>query len=105
MQATGIVEIDLSALARNYGVLARAAAPGDCGAVVKADAYGLGVAPVARALEAAGCRHFFVATPSEGVELRASFAADTFAGEPPRPRPPLPAAACPAPAGGAPAGA
>ena len=71
MEATGIVEIDLAALARNFRMLARAAAPGDCGAVVKADAYGLGVAPVARALEAAGCRHFFVATPAEGVELRA----------------------------------
>jgi len=70
MEATGIVEIDLAALARNYRLLARAAAPGDCGAVVKADAYGLGVASVARALEAAGCRHFFVATPAEGVELR-----------------------------------
>jgi alanine racemase len=71
MEATGIVEIDLAALARNYRVLARAAAPGECGAVVKANAYGLGVAPVARALEAAGCRHFFVAKPAEGVELRA----------------------------------
>ena len=71
METTGIVEIDLAALARNYRVLAGAAAPGDCGAVVKADAYGLGVAPVARALEEAGCRHFFVATPAEGAELRA----------------------------------
>lgn len=71
MKTTGIVEIDLAALARNYRVLAGAAAPGDCGAVVKADAYGLGVEPVARALEAAGCRHFFVAKPAEGVELRA----------------------------------
>ena len=71
MEATGIVEIDLAALARNYSVLAGAAAPGACGAVVKADAYGLGVAPVALALEAAGCRNFFIATPAEGVELRA----------------------------------
>jgi len=30
--------------------------------VVKADAYGLGVARVAPALEKAGCRDFFVAT-------------------------------------------
>ncbi len=72
MEATGILEIDLAALARNYRVLAGAAAPGACGAVVKADAYGLGVAPVALAIEAAGCRNFFVATPAEGVELRAA---------------------------------
>jgi alanine racemase len=72
MEPTGILEIDLAALARNYGVLAGAAAPGACGAVVKADAYGLGVVPVARKLEETGCRHFFVATPAEGVELRAT---------------------------------
>jgi len=41
-----------------------------CAAVVKADAYGLGVGPVARALAAAGCATFFVATPDEGVALR-----------------------------------
>jgi alanine racemase len=38
---------------------------------VKANAYGLGVAPVARRLFAEGCRRFFVATLAEGVELRA----------------------------------
>lgn len=70
MDATGRVEIDLAALSRNYTMLAQAAVPGACGAVVKADAYGLGVRPVARQLHAAGCRHFFVATPIEGIELR-----------------------------------
>jgi alanine racemase len=70
MAPLGIVEIDLPALARNYAALAQAATPGTCGAVVKADAYGLGLAPIARRLQAAGCRHFFVATPTEGVALR-----------------------------------
>ena len=70
MDALGRVEIDLAALARNYATLTEAASPGACAAVVKADAYGLGVAPIARRLHAAGCRHFFVATPAEGVELR-----------------------------------
>jgi len=70
MEALARVEIDLAALARNYRALADAALPGACGAVVKADAYGLGVGPVAGRLHAAGCRHFFVATPTEGVELR-----------------------------------
>lgn len=71
MEPLGIVEIDLGALARNYATLAAAASPGACAAVVKADAYGLGLEPVARRLALAGCRHFFVATPAEGVELRA----------------------------------
>jgi alanine racemase len=70
MDASGRVEIDLAALANNYATLAQAASPGACAAVVKANAYGLGVEPVARRLHAAGCRHFFVATPSEGIELR-----------------------------------
>jgi alanine racemase len=38
--------------------------------VVKADAYGLGAAPVARALAAAGCRHVFVAHLAEGIAVR-----------------------------------
>ena len=43
---------------------------GECAAVVKADAYGLGVGPVAQALSGAGCRTFFVATLAEACELR-----------------------------------
>lgn len=39
-------------------------------AVVKADAYGLGAAKVARALKLAGCSTFFVAYLEEGVTLR-----------------------------------
>lgn len=42
----------------------------DCAAVVKANAYGLGVERVARRLREEGCRHFFVATLEEGRELR-----------------------------------
>jgi alanine racemase len=70
MDALGIAEVDLGALARNYRRLASGAEPDAVGAVVKADAYGLGVEPVARRLSAAGCRHFFVATPDEGIALR-----------------------------------
>lgn len=70
MNSPGVVDIDLGALARNYAALTKAAAPGACAAVVKADAYGLGIEPVARCLESAGCRHFFVATPDEGLALR-----------------------------------
>jgi alanine racemase len=46
-------------------------APAECGAVVKADAYGLGMAHVAPALARVGCKTFFVATLSEAKDLRA----------------------------------
>lgn len=68
-QATGILTIDLDALTANYRALADKAA-GDTAAVVKADAYGLGLEPVARTLAEAGCTVFFVATPDEGISLR-----------------------------------
>lgn len=67
---TGVLSIDLGAIARNWETLRDLHAPGDVAAVVKADAYGLGVARVAPVLAAAGCRHFFVATPREGRVLR-----------------------------------
>jgi alanine racemase len=63
--------IDLDALARNYARLRAAAAPAECAAVVKAEAYGLGIAPVARRLIREGCARFFVATAAEAAELRA----------------------------------
>ena len=63
--------IDLGAIRRNYRTLAARLAPGArLAAAVKADAYGLGVGPVARALAAEGCRDFFVATLDEGRSLR-----------------------------------
>ncbi|MGB6968705.1 MAG: alanine racemase, partial [Methyloceanibacter sp.] len=68
--ATAILTIDLSALAANYWRLAELCAPAECAAVVKADAYGLGMAACAPALARAGCRTFFVATPAEARDLR-----------------------------------
>src|SRR5690606_16432468 len=68
--APGILVVDLDALARNFRRMRDAAAPSECAAVVKADAYGLGLAPVAARLALEGCKHFFVATIDEGRELR-----------------------------------
>ncbi len=68
--APGVLTIDLSALAENWRFLARRAAPGECAAVIKADAYGLGIEIAAPALYAAGCRTFFVAHLSEGRRAR-----------------------------------
>lgn len=63
--------INLDAITANYRHLQQQLRSGArCTAVVKANAYGLGVAPVAKALFAAGCRHFFVAHLQEGIELR-----------------------------------
>jgi alanine racemase len=74
MQAA-VLTVDLSAIAENWRAL-RARHPGGAVAgVVKADAYGLGAAPVARALLAAGCRHFFVAHLAEGLAVREALGA------------------------------
>src|SRR5882762_9694255 len=69
-RAGAILEIDLGAVVANWRLLTQRAAPAACAAVVKANAYGLGAAPVARALQATGCRLFFVATLDEGIALR-----------------------------------
>ena len=69
--AGAILTVDLNAIQENWKRLAAKAAPAECGAAVKGNAYGLGVDQVAAALWAAGCRTFFVARPMEGGELRA----------------------------------
>lgn len=70
LTSSGVLVVDLDALARNYRLVRDTASPAECAAVVKANAYGLGVGPVARRLRAEGCRRFFVATAAEGMELR-----------------------------------
>jgi alanine racemase len=69
-----ILTVDLDALGANYRYLRDASRPSECGAVVKCNAYGLGIEPVARRLAQEGCAHFFVATVEEGAELRAILA-------------------------------
>ena len=66
--------IDLGAIAGNWRRLAARGAGVACAAVVKADAYGCGIARVAPALWAAGCRTFFVAHLSEALAVRACLA-------------------------------
>lgn len=63
--------IDLNAIASNWAwVRSQVAQDCDCGAVVKADAYGLGVREVAPVLAAAGCRSFYVSNLEEGFALQ-----------------------------------
>ncbi|MCC7268946.1 MAG: alanine racemase [Caulobacteraceae bacterium] len=64
--------IDLDALARNFRTLAGWAQGAEVAPVLKADAYGLGAAPVARRLTREGARRFYVARLSEGEALRAA---------------------------------
>ncbi len=70
-RAGAVLTVDLAALCENWRILKKKLRPGcDCGAVVKADAYGLGVEPVAQALAGAGCETFYVAHLDEGISLR-----------------------------------
>ncbi|MBF2759151.1 MAG: alanine racemase [Ectothiorhodospiraceae bacterium AqS1] len=66
--------VDLAALKENYRTICTLAeggsSPRKVAAVVKADAYGLGLPAVAQALFAAGCRSFFTAFSHEGIALR-----------------------------------
>ncbi len=70
-RAGAVLEIDLRAVAANWRRLKRELAPDvRMAAVVKADAYGLGVARVGPILAKAGCKLFFVASLDEGIALR-----------------------------------
>ena len=42
-EAGGILTVDLAALEANWRMLGRRATPAECGAVIKADAYGCGI--------------------------------------------------------------
>src|SRR5512147_1412799 len=68
----GILAVDLDAIIANWRRLEKTAVPAECAGVVKADAYGCGAEQVARALAAAGCKTFFVATLDEARVVRAA---------------------------------
>jgi alanine racemase len=70
-ETQAILTVDLGALVANWRLLAKRVAPARCAAVVKADAYGIGIEAAVPALAAAGCTVFFVAHPSEGHRARA----------------------------------
>lgn len=66
-----VLEVHLDKIAWNYlSLKKRLKAGADCSAIVKADAYGLGAPPVAKALFDQGCRHFFVSTLDEAAAVR-----------------------------------
>ena len=62
--------IDREAFQHNIRTLARRVAPAELMCVLKADAYGHGIAHLAEAALAAGARHLGVATVPEALQLR-----------------------------------
>jgi alanine racemase len=69
--ARAVLTINLGALRNNWAELNKVSGKAECAGVIKADAYGLGLEDIARALRDAGCRTFFVATLSEAQRVRA----------------------------------
>ncbi|GHU12515.1 alanine racemase, catabolic [Alphaproteobacteria bacterium] len=71
-QVMSVLTINLNALAKNYHTLEHTINNDNVviAAVVKANAYGFGMVPISKKLHKEGCRHFFVATVDEGIELR-----------------------------------
>lgn len=62
--------INLSAITHNYKTLCEIVGKTKIAGVVKADAYGAGLAPVTRSLYGVGCRDFFVAYLDEAYEAK-----------------------------------
>ena len=71
LMTPAILDVDLEALAANYRTVLAVASPARVAAVLKANAYGLGIGPVARRLDREGCEEFFISSLAEGLELRA----------------------------------
>lgn len=71
-RAQAVLTIDLAALQDNWRRLRDKVAPAACAAVIKADAYGIGLEKAARALSEAGCDTFFVAHLDEGLRLKSA---------------------------------
>jgi len=69
-EACGVLKISLTAIVLNWDKLAKHT-DAECAAVVKGNAYGCGIEPVAGALAKTGCRTFFVSNIPEAKRVRA----------------------------------
>ena len=69
-EACGVLKIDLTAIVYNWEKLAKYASA-ECAAVVKGNAYGCGIEPIAGALAKTGCKTFFVSDIPEAKRVRA----------------------------------
>jgi alanine racemase len=69
-EACGVLKIDLTAVVANWEKLAKYGVA-ECAAVVKGNAYGCGIEPIAAALAKNGCATFFVSDIPEARRVRA----------------------------------
>jgi alanine racemase len=76
IRAGAVLSVDLDAVRSNYRLLRTTAGAAACSAVMKADAYGLGMDMIAPALADEGCNVFFTAHLEEGLRLRRLVPAD-----------------------------
>lgn len=76
MDYTSRLSVNLKNIQHNYTVLKSYAQEKNkhtiTGAVIKADAYGLGMIEVSKALLEVGCKCFFVSTLDEGIKFRSA---------------------------------
>jgi alanine racemase len=72
MSSVPHLTIDLGAIAANYKILQKRAAPALTAAVMKANAYGLGAFEISKTLYRHGCQTFFVAYFAEALVVRAA---------------------------------
>ncbi len=68
---TAFLHVNLRGIQDNFTFMARQAPAAIPSAVLKSNAYGIGIDPVGKALWEVGAQHFFVSTVQEGVQLRA----------------------------------
>jgi len=73
IDSSAILEINTKNILHNYKVLSRIANKSISGATIKANAYGLGDLKVFNILYNIGCKHFFVATIEEALNLRKKY--------------------------------
>jgi alanine racemase len=68
--STGILTINLDAVASNWRFLSKVAASSEVAAVIKANAYSVGAKAIAKELFQTGCRSFFVTTLDEAFDVK-----------------------------------
>lgn len=77
MRDSAILEIDLGRISENYQKICRSS-KADVGAVLKADAYGLGALQIYKHLYKTGCKNFFVSSIDEAFALEAKSDSNIF---------------------------
>ena len=69
VEACGVLKINLTAIASNWGMHWKRT-EAECASVVKENAYGCGIEPIASTLSKSGCKTFFVTNLPEAKRVR-----------------------------------